>query len=176
MYYRQTATPNYVIFYYSHSYMFDRVSLNTLYRARTIVNEGGESQIDNFGMSKDETDAFDVFLKEAINDAFSIVVKMTTGLDTDPVFFDDTVVINGVDHTNSYGFKILDEDAFNDNVLYTVDDGIRKYLDAHILAGWYSLVGHDGELAKWLAKKQDARTDLLNKRLFQLMKPKIATY
>lgn len=179
MYNREQGSPNYIIFYYGKQEIFDNISLRTIYRARTLVDSKGESQIDNFGMSADEMDAFLIFIKQAVNDAFSIVLKMTTGISTQPVFFDETITLNvsgngQTQKNNQYGFKIVDEAAYNENNLYTVDDGVKKYIEASIMSQWYDLVGHTEEYAKWIAKKDDARQDLITKRLFQLRKPLIS--
>lgn len=175
-YSKQDGTPNYVVFYYEKMAMFDNISLRTMYRARTLLDGKGESQIDDYAMSTDELDAFLVFIRQAVNDAFDVVLKMTTGIDTQPVFIDETIIIEpgAVDHPNVYGFKIVDEEAYNENNLYTVDDGIKKYLDYHILAAWYEMVGHVEENAKWMAKRNDARTDLITRKLFQLKKPSLS--
>lgn len=63
------------------------------------------------------------------------------------------MTISSVDIPNIYGFKIVDEEAYNTNNLYTVDDGIKKYIEFHTLTAWYDLVGHAEEYTKWLAKR-----------------------
>lgn len=179
-YSRESGTPNFIFFYYVKDNVFDQVSLRTLYRARNLKDEKGEAQIDDYAMAADEKDAFTIFIKQAIYDAFDIVLKMTTGISASPIFIDETIVLDpggvALDVPHSYGFKIVDEDAYNENNLYTVDDGIIKYVEAHIMAAWYDLVGHADEYAKWIAKRDDARTDLVTKKLFQLRKPLLASY
>lgn len=177
-YSRETGPPKYIVFYWEKSTLFDNISLRTMYRARSLRNEKGESQIDEYGMSADETDAFELFVKQAFDDAFNIVLKMTTGV-TDAIIIDETITVPaapalGVTINNAYGFKILDEEAYNLNNLYTVDSGVKDYVDAHVMAAWYSLVGHGDEHALWLAKLADVRRDLITKKLFQLRKPSIS--
>jgi len=161
---------NQITFYYTRSSLFNNVSLRTHYRASRIKDEKGETKVDEYAMSEDESDAFDVFAQDAINDAFQILLKMTTGVT-------GAIVINGTVHTGAatesngtYGMKIVDEDAYNDNNLTTVDDGLKKYIEAHIMVSWYNLIGWTDEEIKWMAKLGDIRRDLINNRLFQLRK------
>jgi len=167
---KETGPPAYIAFYYQKTPVFENISLRTMYRARNLKDDKGESQIDDYAMSADELDAFEIFIKQAIYDAFDIVMKMTTSL-TDPVFIDETITIAAAPVTNAYGFNIFDEEAYNENNLYTTDDGIRKYIDAHIMTNWYDLVGHNDEYTKWLARRDDARMELITRKLFQLRKP-----
>lgn len=114
--------------------------------------------LDDYAISADEMDAFLLFAKHATYDAFDIALKMTTGILTEALLINATVTISSTETTGLYGFKILDAGAYNTNNLYTVDDGIKKYIDFHILTAWYDLVGHSEEYTKWLAKRDDART------------------
>jgi hypothetical protein len=171
MYSKETGTPNFIYFLYSKQSLFDNVSLRTMYRAKNLKDQQGESQIDDYAMSSDEMDAFNLFIETAVYDAFSIVAKMTTGTTSPIVLNEDIIPTTGGEITDAYGFKILDEAAYNPNILYSVDDGVQQYIISHIMSAWYDLVGHDAEFAKWEAKKNAIRTDLITKRLFQLRKP-----
>lgn len=170
-YSNEAGPPKFILFYWQKSSLLANIQLRTKYRAKTLFNEKGESQVDEYSMSNDETDAFLLFAEQAFNDIFSIVLKMTTGVTTDPLIIDDTAYIGATGINNCYGFKIVDEDAYNVNNLLTVDDGVKQYIEAHIMASWYKLVGLKEEYALWESEKYDVRSDLLNKRLFQLRKP-----
>lgn len=168
-----TETLARITFYYQRENIFNNVSLRTMYRAKTILNEKGEAMNDQYSMSADEDDAFAIFLLDAVNDAFQVVMKMTTGV-TDAIIIDQTVVTGEIGAvssvTNCYGFMILDEEAYNENALFTVDDGIKKYIQSHILAAWWGLVSYEKEEAKWLVTRDRERADLITNRLFQLRK------
>ena len=174
MYAKETGTPNTIVFYYAEDTVFNNLSLRTLYRAKNILDKEGNSMVDDYAMSGDEKDAFRLFFETAIYDAFDIVTKMAAGISTDPVFINSSQTIATIVIPNLYGFRIVDNAAYNINVLYGVDDGIRKFVDYHILSSWYELVGLDTELQKWLAQRNEARTDLITRRLFQLRKPLIS--
>ena len=165
---------NTIIFHYDKNTMFDIVSLRTIYRAKNIKNEKGESMIDDLAITDDETDAFEIFMRRTTYDAFQIVLKMTTGVSNDPIFIDETITINNVDYPHQYGFKVVDNQAYNDNNLYTVDDGVQKFIEASVLEMWYELVGVEAEYERWALKKAEYRKDLITNRLFQLKKPLIS--
>lgn len=173
MYSKETGTPNNIIFYYAKQDMFDYISLITAYRAKTIKDSNGNPLMDEYVLSPDETDVFLLFMKTATREAYNIVVKMTKGIASQPVFTDENVTIATAITTNLYGFKIVDNAAYNDNILYVVDELIKKYIQYNVLSSWYLLTGVDEELKKWEAKKLLARQDLITKGLFQLRKPLI---
>ena len=180
-YTKKTGSPNHIIFYYPKSDMFDNIELKTMYRARNMKDDKGNSLIDDFAMSSDEEDAFLVLMKRAVNEVLNIVLKMTTGVSSSlsglpgTVFFDDTITDSGgTSIANVYGFAIVNEDAYNDNNLLTVDDGVKKFLEHHVLSAWWDLVGFKDEYTIELARLEDIRRDLITHRLFQLRKPKIS--
>lgn len=180
-YSRQTGVspiPDNIVFYYYKENLFNKASVLSLYRAKNILDDKGNSQIENYAMTEDEMDAFELFARDATEEVFNIVMKMTTGLTSDPIFYDDTITIlpGPIDLVDVYGFKIVDHDAYNENNLITIDAGVREYINYSILADWWSLVGHQKEYAEWLAKKEDMGRSLINKRLFQLKKALIGTY
>ena len=87
------------------------------------------------------------------------------------VFVDASTTINTIVTPNVSGFRILDNAAYNNNVLFGVDDGVFQYIRYSVLASWYEAVGLDKEAAIWETKKKLMRNDLITNRLFQLRKP-----
>ena len=171
MYAKETNTPATIVFYYDTATLLNDVSIRTLFRAKNIKNQEGEAQIEDYGLTNDEKDIFGIYLKSAIYNAFAVVVKMTTGISVDPVFVDSSTSINSTVTPNVSGFRILDNAAYNTNVLFGVDDGVFQYIRYSVLASWYEAVGLDKEAAIWETKKKLMRNDLITNRLFQLRKP-----
>ena len=172
-----------IVFWYLREDLFNEVNLLSLYRAKNIVqsagNEAGKTMVDEYALSEDERDAFYIFAKKAIYDAFAQVVKMTKAL-TDTVFINDGVY-TGEESTSgivtsspAYGFILYDNTAYNANVLQLVDNEILKFLRMEILYDWYDLNGMDAEASKYKAKWDESRRDLVNRYLFQLRKPLIS--
>lgn len=163
-----------IVFYYTKTQLFGNVKIYTNYRARTLLNEKGESQVDVYAISDAEIDAFELFMAQAIADLFQIALKMSNGVD-DAVISDGTYTdSSSVVHTNVYGIVINNEEAFNENNLFTADQGIKDYLHASVMADWYSLVGLEKLQIEWLAKKTDIRRDMITNRFFQLRKTKLS--
>jgi len=161
-------------FYYPKTQLFNNVKLYTTYRAKMIRDKDGTSQIDNYAMTDDEVDAFEIFAKEAIINLFQLVLKMANGID-------DAVTIKGtytdsssVAHLEVYAVTINDEEAFNENNLYTAEDGIKQFLHASIMSAWYSLVGLTDLQGEWLLKIADIRRDIITNRFFGLRKVKLS--
>ena len=169
-YTRYPESSNQLTFYYQKSNIFNLVHVRTMYRAKMMLNDQKESMVDDYGMSSDEDDAFKIFIEDAVNDVLQIVLKMTYGV-SDALVLNDSVAISSTTSvSNCYGVKVADEESFNENNLFSVDDGIKKYIQYHILASWYALTGLTDEEAKWSFKKDLARQDLITNRLFQLRK------
>jgi len=178
-YARITATPpapNYIVFYFKDDDTFANISLRSQYRAKNIKNEKGESLVDDFALTEDERDAFDLFFEQAIYDAFNVVMKMTTGVSNAVILSTavSTILATGSDADLASGFKVKDHVAYNANNLALVDDGIKNLLLSFVMKEWYKMNGLDAELQKWLGEYLEAKRDLTNKRLFQLRKPLIA--
>lgn len=172
------AVPAHIIFFYTEASMFNNVQIRSMYRAKNIRDNKGESQVDDYAMSEDERDAFAMFLNAAIHEAFNHVMKMTTGITSALILneaADDvwpTTLPDGVAATDViYGFKIKDHEAYNDNNVVLVDEGVKSLIETYVMREWYEMVGHADEFAKMSAKYTNLKQDLITKRLFQLRKP-----
>jgi outer membrane lipoprotein-sorting protein len=174
---KASGVPAHILFYYTEDNLHNNVMIRTMYRAKNIRDNEGNSLIDDYAISEDEKDAFALFLSSAIHEAFNQVMKMTTGVSdaliinepADDVF--DTVPAGLEDTTVVYGFKVKDHEAYNDNNIILVDEGVKSLVETQIMRDWYEMVGNDAEYAKMRAKYNEIKRDLITKRLFQLRKP-----
>lgn len=162
-----------IVFHYVTDDLFDRVNALSLYKGRAIKNQAGEAQIDEVAMTAGERDAFNIFMPTAATKVFTLVQKMTNSVDNalvinGPVDFGDA---SNSDLTNQYAVIIEDNAAYNENCLLQVDKGIQDMLTFHCLSDWYELMNLDDQAAKMLAKYNDMRLEMVNKRLFDLRKP-----
>jgi hypothetical protein len=189
MHLRVAATetvPAHIIFFYTEGSMFNNVMIRSMYRAKNIRDDKGESQVDDYAISEDEKDAFSMFLNSSIHEAFNHVMKMTTGVSNALILGEDaeevfppvnnvSTIAEGVESTDTiYGFKIKDHAAYNDNNIILVDEGVKSMVETQIMREWYEMVGHADEFAKMNAKYLSLKRDLITKRLFQLRKPFIS--
>jgi len=162
-----------LVFHYNTDDLFDRVNALSLYKGKAIKNQNGESDIDEVAMTAGERDAFNIFMPTAATKVFTLVMRMTNSVA-------NALIIDGIvdfgdasdsDLTNQYAVTIEDHDAYNENTIQLVDHGIRDMLTFHCLADWYELKNLDEQASKMLAKYNDMRIEMVNKRLFDLRKP-----
>jgi hypothetical protein len=173
--------PAHIVFFYKEDALFNNVMIRTTYRAKNIRDTTGESQIDDYAISEDERDVFGIFLSGSIHEAFNNVMKMTTKV-TDALILGATgtsvfasALPEGVLGTDIlYGFKIKDHEAYNNNNIILVDEGVKSMVEAYIMRDWYEMVGNNDEFVKMREKYLTLKRDLITKRLFQLRKPFIS--
>ena len=167
--------PELVVFYETEESLLNEVTQKTLYRGLSIKTEGGESLIDEYALTPDETDVFRTLMQEAYTEVFGLVMKMTWGADdasgTDLLKFNTNVILEGSSVEYAYGFSIVNHEAYNDNHLVLVERAIRKCVIDHTIANWYKLKGLDAEAQKFLADYEYNKRLLVNKYLFGLRKP-----
>jgi len=167
----ETGPPQIIQFYYKTEDLFNSVSLRSLYRALNIKSEAGEALIDDFAITLDEEDAFDLLIRDAAHEVFQYVLKMCRGV-TDALVLDDAIEILGVPDTGPYyAVHVLDNEAYNANNLELVENTVKMLLQVHVLKNWYEMKGHTDEQTKLMAKYNSLKIKLINKDLFQLRKP-----
>lgn len=157
------STLGIIKFSYASDDLFDSVSKITMYKARNIKNEKGESQIDYFGVSDAERDVFNEHLKTAANDVFKTVLKMSKGVS-------HAIIINT---SGNIEIGIRDNQAYNENLLDHVDVLIEESMITKVVSEWYKTISNDQEYQKY-------ENDFINKKkalydaLFELRKPLIS--
>lgn len=164
---------NTIVFHYYTDDLFDRVNALSLYKGQAIKGADGVAQIDEVALTAGERGAFDIFMPTAATKVFSLVQKMTNSV-TNALVINDAVDFGDAsdsDLSDQYAVIIEDNAAYNENCLLQVDKGILDMLTYHCLADWYELKNLDDQAAKMLAKYNDMRLEMVNKRLFDLRKP-----
>ena len=148
-------------FRYGSNDTFNDVSLLSAYMTKNLAGEKG-SLMDEFTISDDERQVYDVCVKQALPTIYEAMIKITSGVDE---AFKATA--------DSIEFNILDNEAYNINVLTIVDETLNTCLKYAILAEFYS-VCLNAELQRVaLAKYADSLAQL-KQRLFQLKKKAVA--
>jgi hypothetical protein len=158
-------------FYYTTEGLFNEVSLRTHYRAKTIKDQQGKSQTDDYAISEAERDAFLVFLDYAVKNVFAELVKLTKGVDASVFVNTD---ISGPPAVAASGFSIIDNGNFNSNVLDLVDINARESIILYIMKDWYKTIGHGEEYSRLTIEYMAAIIRLSN-ILFELRKKLIGT-
>lgn len=175
MYTKDTANGT-IVFHYPSADLFSRICSLTLYKAKTIKNpDTKEPMIDEYAMTAGERDAFDIFMSRAAIKVFVKIQKMTFSV-TGALVMDAAVDFGDAsdsDQTVQYAFSIEDNEAYNENAIQTVDDGIKDMLTYLVMADWWELHGLTNEASIELAKYNELRIEMEGKRLFDLRKPLI---
>ena len=166
-----------ITFYYKTDAVFDRVSSRTLFRARLEQKkQDGNDAVDYLAIQEDEKPFMIDCLEEIMPRIFRAVVKLTTGV-PDSLFINAELVVpdpaapeSGTVTVTASGFKLVDKDAYNDNLLECVDNSIKMNVIYRIMEKWYQnirFVDASKEVEIEVLKVQRQLTD----DLFDLRKP-----
>lgn len=162
MYQKLTSDPNYIRFYYPYASIFDKVKLETEYRASKINAEDGTPLIDRFAMTNNEQDGFEHHLKHGIYRVGENVLKLTFGL-LNAIF--DAEAGNDI-----VGFYALDKENYNDNILALINNEVELILTNYCLFKWYESCGLQNEFGVAYQNYVTARNKL-TEMVFELLKP-----
>lgn len=170
-----TSVPNSIRFYYKQDSIFSRVAYETAMRAKSIKDQSGEAQLDDFALTEDERNLFKIFFDRALLDVLKVFLKHTKGIPKA-----DVIDENGMESTtpsttsDDYGeFEIRDNDAYKSSTLEWIDRQVKEMLTLHVKSSWYESVGLE-ELSKLsMDKYLVAKRDLVNRGLHDLLKTNI---
>lgn len=152
-------------FAFSKNAIFDRVSLETTYMTKNLQNKNGENISEEYALSEDERDAFNLAIEQVLPKVFEIFLKQTSGIV-------DAFKQTTVEGNTTIEISINDHQAYNANVLSLVDKAIEDCIVSGCEQVWFETVVHPDLIALTVAKNTD-KVRILNKRLFQLKKMRV---
>lgn len=155
--------PGVIVFSYETTSLFNNVSLQSTYMTKELMGKDGRNIGEQYAMSEDEIDAFNVSLDIIMSDIFEIFLKLTNGI-TDAYVIDATTV----------SISIQDHTSYNDNVLKLVDMAIKECVQSGCLKGWFETCSQM-ELFKIAVDRYFMAQEILKRRLFQLKKKRTLT-
>lgn len=141
-------------FSYKADDLFNDVGLISAFMAKNLQNEKG-SLLDEFAITSDERELFDMCVKQALPNIFDEMLKMSscvTGIEAK----DGNIILS-----------FMDNNLYNDNALTLVDMTIYDCLKYGVLAEFYSICVHT-DLLTLAQGKYAEMLRLLNKRLVPL--------
>jgi hypothetical protein len=171
-----------ITFYYNSDGLFNDVSLMSAYMTKNLANEGG-SLMDEFSISDDERDIYDVCVRQTLPNIYETIMKITPR-DVDNAF-EDEIEVETDESPDSEGIGLKrvagkyieltlnDNDSYNKNVLNLVDATLLNCLKYGILAEFYSICVN-ADLYRIAQDKFTSNLFQLKKRLFQLKKKTIS--
>lgn len=141
-------------FSYKADDLFNDVGLISAFMAKNLQNEKG-SLLDEFAITSDERELFDMCVKQALPNIFDEMLKMSS-------------CVTGIEEKDgNIILSFRDNNSYNDNALTLVDMTIYDCLKFGVLKEYYSICLHTDLLA--LAQGKYAEMlQLLNKRLVPL--------
>lgn len=168
-----------IAFYYGSEELFNEVSLLSAFIVKNIVSESG-SMLDQFGITGDERDAYDVCVKQVMPSIYEEMMKVTSFYMESPAFVPSDEVKSkeddelGREIATYIVFNISDNGSHNTNVLPLVDDTLSNCLKYGILAEYYS-VNLNAELLAFAREKFANNLAQLRQRLFQLKRKPVSS-
>ena len=145
---------NQIIFDYDSKELFNEVGILSAYMAKSLSAES--VAIDDFSISDDEKEVFDVCVNQTLPNIYEMLIKITPSESSE--FINDGTTIS---------FAVKDNNDYNDNILTLVSDTIKECLKYGILSEFYS-ININMALQKVAQDKFASNLLLLNQRLFQL--------
>ena len=147
------------------------------YMTKNLKTEVG-SVMDEFNISDDERDIYDVCVRQALPNIYETMMKITSGVDN---AFSDEIELT-TDETDGLKrakgkyieFNIQNNDAYNSNVLNLVDATLLNCLKYGILAEFYSICVNV-DLHRIAQDKFTTSLFQLKQRLFQLKKKVVSS-
>lgn len=157
-----------ITFYYNSDDLFNDVGILSAYMAKNL-----SSSIDDFAITDDERDIYDVCLSQALPNIYESMLKVTTGVSD---AFKESADVKAQEESGLkrkvgkyVELNILDNNAYNKNVLSLVDSTIRDCIKYGVLSEYYA-IGINMDLQRIVQSKFAANMLQLNQRLFQLKK------
>ena len=163
-----SSAPAKIQFYYNRNTVFNEVSLMSNYMAKNLATKDGNSLTDEYAISEDEHDLVDICIRAALPDIYEAMTKITT-LVADA--FDDDVTVSG---NSCVSFTVLDNAAYNDNVLSIVDASLNNCVKFGTLKEIYSTLPQP-EFFNSCSNRFVGELFKLKQRLFQLKKKSVVS-
>lgn len=156
-----TKSKGTITFSFETDKLFNDVCLISSFMTKNLVIDNG-SALDEFAITDDEKELFDVCVQQTIPNIYESILKMTT-------------CINGYESSNgNIKFSVIDNNAYNDNVLPLVESTLYDCLKFGVLTEFYSMCVNPS-LQGIANKKYSESLLLLNNRLFQIKKKGVSS-
>ena len=166
-----------ITFYYDSDKLFNDVSLMSAYMTKNLASEAG-SIMDEYNISDDEKDIYGVCVRQTLPNIYEAIMKITSGVEN---AFDDEVNVDAKEaeglkrEAGTYiEFNMLNNDAYNENVLNLVDATLLNCLKYGVLSEFYSICVN-GDLYRLAHDKFTTAQFQLKQRLFQLKKKVVSS-
>ena len=161
-----------ITFSFDSKELFNDVSLLSAYMAKNMV---AENALDDFIITEDEESVYDVCLRKALPNIYEIMMKLSSGVDNafGVVELNEEEWVGLRRPVGKYvEFSIVDNEAYNSNVLGLVENTLRDCIEYGVLKEFYS-ISLNLDMQTLAKAKYAENILLLNQRLFQLKKKNV---
>lgn len=178
------AAPAKILFYYNRDTLFNDVSLMSNYMCKNIATKDGNALTDDYAISDDEKDLVNVAIRATLPDIYESMTKITNSVV--PAFEDEVTEagtksgtdISGTSVTIPEGkyveFTLLDNEAYNANVISMVDASLYNCIKEGVLKEIYSMIVN-ADFFRLCADRFVSELYKLKSRLFQLKKKSVVS-
>lgn len=163
------TTNHKIKFYYKRDVLFNEISLMSNYMAKNINTKDGNSLTDDYAISDDDKDLADVCIRATLPDIYEAMTKITYSVTN---AFDDDETVGSDEHC--VVFTLMDNEAFNANVLTMVDASLNNCIKYGTLREIYSTITQP-EFYNVCTTRFIGELYKLKQRLFQLKKKSVTS-
>ena len=171
-----TIVDSNIVFLFEKAGIFDDVRHLSAFMAKNAANKEGQPLLEQYAISEDEEPMFNLCLRDCLPDVWEIMVKLTHGVDDpygeetfDSTTYGDLTVKTGVPYVK---FAIVDNGAYNPNLLKIVDASIQSTMEQGVLEKWYTRIAQ-ADLLKMASHGFASESSALARRLMQLLRKSV---
>lgn len=174
-----TKVDSTIIFLYEREGIFDDVRQLSAFMAKNAATKEGQPLLEQYSISEDEEPMFGLCLRDCLPDVWELMLKLTHGVDdpyNDAEEFDSTALgdITVKTDTPYVVFRVVDNGAYNTNLLTIVDASIRSCIEQGVLEKWYTRIAQP-DLLKIVQLGFASEGATLGRRLMQLFRKSITS-
>jgi len=137
---RIISETEYTTLYYLITSLFDKAKMLSSYRARSIKTKEGEPQTDEYALTSDEQDFFDIIIRSAVKDVFTHFSVLSRDIEDAIQFkYDDLSSTSGIDESLSIVYIIEKPTYFDDNLTEILDQYVEDAIVSYVLKEWFKL-------------------------------------
>ena len=181
MFTKYTDTDDYLLFVYKRSDIFDDVRHLSAFMAKNVTTKEGQPLLEQLSISEDDAPMFGLCLRDSLPDVWELFSKLTVGVSNpyneaeifQPAEPGDTTVTIGTltltVGTEYVTLRIVDNGAYNVNLLPLVDASIRSVVELGALRKWYTRISQQ-DLLKMADESYASEVAALIRRATQLLR------
>lgn len=171
-----------IYFIYEREGIFDDIRQLSTFMAKNAANKEGQPMLEQYAITEDEAPMFGLCLRDCLPDVWELMVKLTHGVE-DAYQDAKTFTAEEVAELATKGitvsadkeyvtFRIVNNGAYNPNILKVVDASIRSTIEQGVMEKWYTRIAQ-ADLLKMASLGFTSESSSLSRRLMQLLRKSV---